>query len=295
VVAVRVGRALRGDAEPLLVHVEAALDVVLGVPAVGPARVRVVDVEVLVLLVLPPAVVPLEHEAAHRVSDVAAAHVPVYVLPLGQEVAGLRQPVLTVPLRVEGVGAELGVEHRDSELLLHHRIEVARRLAAVHVRAEHVEVGHLGRDEVDVLHVAVADRDGHPGVELVDGVHHLPEERVEVLRPQDVALALGQRLDLEGGPGKPVVVLVPEQPQQDAGRAGVAPHRGERRLADRGPVRRVRVVDVADPAPVDGDAVAAEQRVHHRPDAVVLVDPGHPLRRDVVVLADDVHAHRTEQ
>ena len=77
-------------------------------------------VEVLVLLVLPPAVAPLEHEAADGVAGDAeavgglTAHVLVEVGPLPQQVAGLGERVFPVGAGVEGVGAELGVEHRDA-------------------------------------------------------------------------------------------------------------------------------------------------------------------------------------
>ena len=71
--AVLVGLALRADAEPLLVHVVAVRGPVEHVCFVRPARRLVVNVEVDLLVVLPPAVDPLERHAADRVACTALA------------------------------------------------------------------------------------------------------------------------------------------------------------------------------------------------------------------------------
>ena len=96
----------------------------------------------------------------------------------------------------------------DAQLVVHDLEEIARRDAAVDVRAEDVEVLALLGDEVDVLHVAVGDGHRAARVARLDLVDDLAEQRVEMPGAGGVALALGERLDLEGGPREPVVVLV---------------------------------------------------------------------------------------
>ena len=113
-----VGEALGGDAPPLLVHVVVALAVVVGIGRVGPGGVGVVDVQALLLLVLPPAVAPLEDQAADGVADPALARgLLVDLPPLAQQVVGLARLVLLHGDGVEGVGPELGEHGGHAQLL----------------------------------------------------------------------------------------------------------------------------------------------------------------------------------
>ncbi len=89
---------------------------------------------------------------------------------------------------------------------------------AVDVGPEDIEPLALLRDEIDVLEVAVRDRDRPVRVERLDGVDDLAEKRIEIPRAGGLALAFGERFDLERGPRETVVVLVSEKPHEDAGR-----------------------------------------------------------------------------
>ena len=246
---------------------------------------------------LPPAVGPLEDEAADRVADAALAPaLLVDLLPLRAQVLGLRGRVLAIFLGVVGVGAELGEHRRHAELVLDDLEEVARRRAAVDVRAEDVEALAVLRDQVDVLQVAVGDRDRVLLVALLDRRDRLAVQRVEMRGARVVLLLLRrQRLGLEARPRQAVVVLVAEQPQRDAGGVAVLVDGGDDVRDQRRALARVGVVDLRDPDAVDGRAVAAHRVVDHRVDAVVGVDPCHPARRDVRALPDHVDAHRTQQ
>ncbi len=196
---------------------------------------------------------------------------------------------------VVGVGPELGEHHRHPEGVHDPLVEVAHGGAAVGVDPEHVEVRALGLDEVEVLEVAVGDGHRVVRVEVLGLLEDLAEERVEVLRPGALPLALGQVLDLEGAPGQPVVVLVAEHPHQQARGVPVALHHlrdlGLHRLAEGG----VRVVDLGDPGAVQREPVAAHGVVEDRPDPVGLVDVRDPAAGHRGVEADGVDAHALHQ
>ena len=177
-----------------------------------------------------------------------------------------------------------------------HDLEVVPRAdAAIDVRAEHVQALAFLGDEIDVLQVAVGDGHGAVRIPLLDLADDLPEQGVEKPRPGGVALALGQRLDLERGPGQAVVVLVAQQPHQHArGVLELVDHRQDLGLQGRAH-RGIAVVGRGVPDAVHGQAVAPHGIVQDRVDAVLLVDVLHPARRHAHVLADGVDAHLLQQ
>ena len=295
VVALAVVHRLGGDAEPLLVHVVLPRHEVVRVAPVRPRGILVVNVEPDLLARLPPAIRPLKDEAADGVAHAAVAmRVAVDVLPLLEQVAGLRNVVLAPLFGVEGVGTKLRVEQRLAGRLKDLAVDVAAALAAVDVGAEDIEGGADRLDDVEVLDVAVRQRDRVLPIKPMHQLRRLVHERVEVDRAR-VAPLHGQRLNLERGPAQPVVALVAQHPHQHAAVACVALHRGLQLIEQRLAMHRIRVVDVGGPDAVDGVAVAPHQVVHRGVDAVVVVDPLHPAGRDAVVLPDGVDPHRLQQ
>ncbi len=291
-----VRRALGADPPPLLVHVVVAGNVILDVPPVRPRGVGVVDVEPALLAELPPPVAPLEDEPADGVSHPAlAVGLLVDLLPLPEEIARLHPLVLAHLLLVEGVRPELGEHDRDPQLVLDHLEEIAGGDPPVDVGAQDVEVRALLGDDVDVLDVAVGD--GHRAVRILR-LHHVDdvaEEGVELVGAGHVPFALRERFRLEGGPGEAVVVLVPQEPHQYPGNPAELLDQVRHVGGDRGPDRRIGVVDVRDPHPVQGVPVAAAGVVDDGVDAVALVDVADPAGGNPHVLPDGVHPHVPEQ
>ncbi len=236
----------------------------------------------------------LPHEAADGVADLP---VPVSLVvdlpPLRQQDACLGVGIFAPGARIERVGAELGEHHRQVELLLDHVEELARRRAAIDVGAEDIEPLTVLRDQIDVVGVAVDQRHRVVGIALLDQRDGLAHERIEVCRARIVG-ACGQIADLERGPGKPIVVLVTEHPQEHAVDAAVMIDRRLELPENGAAVRRRRVIDVGHEGAVDVDAVAPHERVEHGANAVILVNPFDPARRNVVELANGVDAHVLE-
>ena len=289
-----VGGPLGRDPPPLLVHVVAPLHEVVDVGARRPAGVGVVDVEVLLLAELPPAVRPLEDEAAQGGAGAAlAVGLLVDLPPLAEEVAGLGDVVLAVPLRVPGVGAELGVDEGHAHLVADALEEVAAADPAVDVGAHDVHVGAGPGDDVEIVDVAVGQGHRVAVVEAADQGRPLPHQRVEVLRPRIVGL-LGQVLDLEARPREPVVVLVAEEVHQHPPGLLVGLDRPLQVRQDRPPRGLVPVVGLRHEAAVHLEAVTPHQVVDGGHDAVVVVDVLHPAGRDLREQADGVDAHVAE-
>ena len=289
-----VGGALGRDPPPLLVHVVAALDEVVHVGAGGPAGVGVVDVEVLLLAELPPAVRPLEDEAAQGGAGAAlAVGLLVDLAPLAEEVVGLGDIVLAVPLGVVGVGAELGVDEGHPHLVADAPEEVAAADPAVDVGAHDVDLGAGAGDDVEIVDVAVGQGHRVAVVEAADQGRPLAHQRVQVLGARIVGL-LGQVLDLEAGPRQAVVVLVAEEVHQHAARVPVGLD-GPLQVGEDRPARGlVAVVGLGHEAAVHLEAVAPHQVIDGGHDAVLVVDVLHPARRDLGEQADGVDAHLPE-
>jgi hypothetical protein len=214
-----------------------------------------------------------------------------------QPVGGLVEVGLAHVPGVPGVRPELGEHHGQAELLVNDLEEVAGRDPAVDVASEHVEPLALLGDEVEVLHVAVGDGDQVLRVARLDVADDLAEEGVEEARPPGISLTHRKVLDLGGAPGEAVVVLVAQQPHEEARRSLELVHQGQHLRRDGGAESRVRVVDLVrrDPDAVEGVPVAADGVVDHGVDAVALVDVLHPARRDPGIDADGVHAHGPQE
>ena len=297
--AIRIGLTLRGNPEPLLIHVVGALHKVLRVALVGPAGRGVLNLEILRLLVLPPAIRPLEHEAADGVSYATpTVRLGIDLFPLCREVLGLREVILAPAPGVEGIGAKLRKEDGDAQRLIDARKEVARGQAPIDIGAQDVQIRCVLLDELKVLEVAIADADRVVRVDLLDRGDGLAPERIErcgVLELGVVLHADRQILDLEARPVKAVVVLISEQPQEHAFGVLVGVHGRQRVRDDRLPHLRIAVVDVGDPRAVHGDAIPAKERVDHGVDPVLFVDPFHPAGRNHRVLPNGVDPHVPKQ
>ena len=167
--------------------------------------------------------------------------------------------------------------------------------AAVDVGAEDIQAGDLLGDDVEVLEIAVRHRDGARGVHLLDARGRLAEERVHVARADRVGLFGGQILRLGRAPHQPVVVLVAEEPHEEAGRAAEVVHHLLDLAHDRRARPRIRIVRVRAEDAVHRDPVARHRVVEDREDPVALVDVPDPLRRDPHVGPDRVAAHRLQE
>ncbi len=292
----KVGPALGGDAPPLLVHVVLAGGIVLGVRVVGPRGIGVVDVEVLLLSELPPAVAPLERQTPDGVAHPAlATRMLVDLLPLAQQVARLGHLILAHLAGVPGIGPEFCEHDRDAEFVLDLLKHVAEGDAPINVGPKYIESLRLFGDDVDVLEVAV--RDGHRPLRVarLDSADDLAEQRIQRPGPSRFAFTFRQVLRFRAGPLEAVVVLVPEQPHQHPGDIAELVDQSEHLGLDRLAQARVRIVDIRVPYPTDVEPVAAHRVVEHGEDAVALIDVTNPARRDADVLPDRVHAHALEQ
>ena len=151
------------------------------------------------------------------------------------------------------------------------------------------------RDQVDVLDVAVGDRDRPILVDGLDRPGAFVVERIEIFGAGGVLFAFGQGLDLEGAPRQAVVVLVAQQPQQHARDALEFLDDADDLGLDRRTQLRIGIVGIRQPDAVQGEAVAGHRMVQHREDAVRLVDVADPAGRDARVVADRVDAHVQQQ
>jgi hypothetical protein len=294
--AVGVRRPQRGDAEPLLVHVVLAFGPVEQVALVRPRRVLVLNVQVFHLQVLPPLVAPLENEPADGVALLAeAVGLVVHLLPLVLQDERLRPLVLLVAAGVERIAAELEEQDGQAELLLDVRPQAGEAGSPVRVDAEQVHVLEILGDQVDVLDVAVDDRERVVRGDGLAGGDDLGEQAVEIAGLGGFLLALRQVLDLEAGPRQAVVALVAEREHQHAGNVLVLADDLDSVPLEGLPRDRVGVVGERNPLAADRVAVTAHERVDHRHDPVFAVDVGHPLRRDQAEGPDRVDARGPHQ
>ena len=196
---------------------------------------------------------------------------------------------------IESVTAEFEKDNREVQLFLHVRPEPGKARATIGIAAQQIHVGAKLRDQVDVLDVAVDDRERVVRVNRLAGRHDFVEQAVKITSLRRVLFALGQILDLEARPGQAIVAFVAECEHQHAGDVLVLPDVLLHVALQDFTRSRVRVVGERDPLAVNAVAIAAHERVNNRHDAVLAVDVRHPLWGDHAEAANRVDTGRRHQ
>ena len=254
-----VGETLGADSPPLLVHIVFTLDKIVRITPIRPGGIGVVNSEVRILLILPPAVTPLESDPTDGITDsTLAGRLFVDLLPLTQQKMGLVVLILLHGTSVEGVTAELCEHNRDAQLLVNLLVEISHGDTAVNVGAHDVQALTLLDDDVNVAQITVGHGDRMVRIQPVQVIDDSAHETVQVTCFSSPSFILRQSLDLERGPVETIVILISQQPHQQAGR--VPELDGQllyftSYLADD---LRIAVVGSWHPDTVDGQAVASD-------------------------------------
>ena len=78
--------SLGADTNPRLIHIVLALDIVEVIATVGPRGMGIMDIEVLLLLILPPAIAELERKASDTISaESHACRILIDLVPVAQQ------------------------------------------------------------------------------------------------------------------------------------------------------------------------------------------------------------------